>query len=83
MKIRTIEFKDVRKNDFRIRVSEIDETERIQTNTVPNGLWFHFDIDKYTLEEAKQMLIDEYIKLQEDEIKLANEKIQKVLKDNK
>ena len=66
MNIRTIEFTDPHNNDFSIRVYPVDTTDRVKRKTEPYGFWFHFDVDEYSLEEAKTLLVSSYMNHCED-----------------
>jgi len=76
MTIQTIEFKDVREGDYSIIVRPIDKTDRVQEERLPNGLWYHYDVDKYTLKQAKEQLLQSAIHEKETEVKEINVKLQ-------
>jgi hypothetical protein len=78
MNIQTIEFKDPRNGDFNIVVHPVDTVDRLTCDTQPSGLWFHYDVDKYSLTTAKAMLRQSYEKICEDEIKYWLDRLKKL-----
>lgn len=76
MQIQTIEFKDIRNGDYSIIVRPVDKVDRVQEDRVPNGLWYHYDVSKYTLDEAKEQLVQSAIQYKEDEVKDLNKRLQ-------